>query len=289
MLADKDRIFTNLYGEHDWRLAAARRRGDWDGTRDLILKGRDWIVEQVKDRVCGDAAARAFRPASRCPSCPRSRTAARSTWWSTPTRASRHLQGPRDHAPRSAQADRGLPARRRRHGRDRLLHLHPREDVREAEVLQAAIDEAYAAGLIGRDACGSGYDYEIYLHRGAGAYICGEETALLESLEGKMGKPRSSRRSRRRSGCMAGRPRSATSRRSPSSRPSCAAAPPGSRLRPTEQHRHQDLLHLGPREPAVHGRGGDEHPLRELIDRHAGGARRLEQPARGDPGRRLGC
>jgi NADH-quinone oxidoreductase subunit F len=64
------------------------------------------------------------------------------------------------------------------------------EYVREAEVLQAAIDEAYAAGLIGHDACGSGYDYEIYLHRGAGAYICGEETALLESLEGKMGKPR---------------------------------------------------------------------------------------------------
>ena len=64
------------------------------------------------------------------------------------------------------------------------------EYVREAEVLQAAIDEAYAAGLIGTDACGSGYDYEIYLHRGAGAYICGEETGLLESLEGKMGKPR---------------------------------------------------------------------------------------------------
>ena len=64
------------------------------------------------------------------------------------------------------------------------------EYVREAEVLQAAIDEAYAAGLIGKDASGSGYDYEIYLHRGAGAYICGEETGLLESLEGKMGKPR---------------------------------------------------------------------------------------------------
>ena len=49
MLADKDRIFTNLYGRDDWRLAGARRRGDWDGTRELILKGRDWIVEQVKE------------------------------------------------------------------------------------------------------------------------------------------------------------------------------------------------------------------------------------------------
>ena len=64
------------------------------------------------------------------------------------------------------------------------------EYIYEANVLQAAIDEAYAEGLIGKDACGSGYDYEIYLHRGAGAYICGEETGLLESLEGKKGQPR---------------------------------------------------------------------------------------------------
>jgi NADH-quinone oxidoreductase subunit F len=64
------------------------------------------------------------------------------------------------------------------------------EYVREAEVLQAAIDEAYAAGLLCRNACASGHDFEVFLHRGAGAYICGEETALLESLEGKMGKPR---------------------------------------------------------------------------------------------------
>ena len=48
MLADKDRIFTNLYGQHDWRLAGARGRGDWDGTKDLILKGRDWIVNEIK-------------------------------------------------------------------------------------------------------------------------------------------------------------------------------------------------------------------------------------------------
>ena len=50
---------------------------------------------------------------------------------------------------------------------------------------QVAIAEAYRAGLIGKNACGSGYDFDVYLHRGAGAYICGEETALIESLEGK--------------------------------------------------------------------------------------------------------
>ncbi|MGQ0664286.1 MAG: NADH-quinone oxidoreductase subunit NuoF, partial [Pseudomonadota bacterium] len=64
------------------------------------------------------------------------------------------------------------------------------EFYNEARHLQHAIDEASAAGLIGKNACGSGYDYELYLHRGAGAYICGEETALLESLEGKKGMPR---------------------------------------------------------------------------------------------------
>jgi NADH-quinone oxidoreductase subunit F len=64
------------------------------------------------------------------------------------------------------------------------------EFVNEAHRLQAAIDEAYAAGLIGKNACGSGYDFDLVLHRGAGAYICGEETALLESLEGKKGQPR---------------------------------------------------------------------------------------------------
>jgi NADH-quinone oxidoreductase subunit F len=64
------------------------------------------------------------------------------------------------------------------------------EFIQESRVLETAIAEAYAEGLIGNDACGSGYDFEIYLHRGAGAYICGEETALLESLEGKKGMPR---------------------------------------------------------------------------------------------------
>ncbi|MEM7071067.1 MAG: NADH-quinone oxidoreductase subunit NuoF, partial [Pseudomonadota bacterium] len=64
------------------------------------------------------------------------------------------------------------------------------EFIFEAHILQKAIDEAYDAGLIGKNACKSGYDFDLYLHRGAGAYICGEETALLESLEGKKGQPR---------------------------------------------------------------------------------------------------
>jgi NADH-quinone oxidoreductase subunit F len=56
--------------------------------------------------------------------------------------------------------------------------------------MERAVREAYAAGLIGTDILGSGFDLEITVHRGAGAYICGEESALLESLEGKRGYPR---------------------------------------------------------------------------------------------------
>ena len=64
------------------------------------------------------------------------------------------------------------------------------EFYREAQHLQVAIDEAYEAGLLGKNAANSGYDFDVYVHRGAGAYLCGEETALIESLEGKKGQPR---------------------------------------------------------------------------------------------------
>ena len=64
------------------------------------------------------------------------------------------------------------------------------EFYNEASNLQIAIREAYEAGFLGKNACGSGYDFDLFVHRGAGAYICGEETALIESLEGKQGKPR---------------------------------------------------------------------------------------------------
>src|SRR5256714_10946088 len=63
------------------------------------------------------------------------------------------------------------------------------EFIREREHLQAAVDQAYEAKLIGRNNV-NGYDFDLYVHHGAGAYICGEETALLESLEGKKGLPR---------------------------------------------------------------------------------------------------
>ena len=75
--------------------------------------------------------------------------------------------------------------------RARAAYIYIRgEYVNERLALQRAVAEAYAKGFLGKDACGSGVDFDVNVHWGAGAYICGEETALIESLEGKQGKPR---------------------------------------------------------------------------------------------------
>jgi NADH-quinone oxidoreductase subunit F len=190
MLSDKDRIFTNLYGLHDWRLAGARARGDWDGTKELILKGRDWIVNEMKNSGLRGRGGAGFPTGVK--------------WSFMPKQSDRptYLVVNADESEPGTCKDRDII----RHDPHKLIegcltasagmgvhhcYIYIRgEFYNEAQHLQAAIDEAYAAGLIGKDACGSGYDFELYLHRGAGAYICGEETALLESLEGKKGQPR---------------------------------------------------------------------------------------------------
>ena len=190
MLADKDRIFTNLYGLDDWRLAGARRRGDWDGAKELILKGRDWIVEQVKESGLRGRGGAGFPTGLK---------------WSFMPKQSDHptyLCVNADESEPGTCKDRDIL----RNDPQKLVegcllasvgmgvhtcYIYIRgEFCNEAKRLQAAIDEAYEAGLIGKDACGSGYPFNLYLHRGAGAYICGEETGLLESLEGRKGQPR---------------------------------------------------------------------------------------------------
>jgi len=72
-----------------------------------------------------------------------------------------------------------------------VAYLYLRVEFHEPfHVMQLALDEAYAGGLLGKDILGSGYDLDVFIHRGAGAYVCGEETGLIESLEGKRGWPR---------------------------------------------------------------------------------------------------
>jgi NADH-quinone oxidoreductase subunit F len=191
MLSDRDRIFTNLYGQHDWRLAGARARGDWDGTKDLIARGRDWIVEAVKDSGLRGRGGAGFPTGLKWSFMPKQ-----------PGERPHYLVVNADESEPGTCKDRDIM----RFDPHKLVegcllagvgmgahvgYIYIRgEFYAEYKNLQHAIDEAYEAGLIGKNACGSGFNFDLYLTRGAGAYICGEETALLESLEGKKGMPR---------------------------------------------------------------------------------------------------
>ncbi|GHG79306.1 NADH-quinone oxidoreductase subunit NuoF [Pseudodonghicola xiamenensis] len=191
MLKDQDRIFTNLYGMHHRSLKGAMARGHWDGTAKILANGRDWIIQQVKDSGLRGRGGAGFPTGLK---------------WSFMPKESdgrpAYLVINADESEPATCKDREIM----RHDPHTLVegaliagfamnavaaYIYIRgEYIREREALQAAIDEAYDAGLIGKNACKSGYDFDIYLHHGAGAYICGEETALIESLEGKKGMPR---------------------------------------------------------------------------------------------------
>ena len=190
MLQDKDRIFTNLYGHHDWRLAGAKKRGVWNGTKKMLELGRDTVLQSVKDAGVRGRGGAGF-PAG-------------IKWGFMPKDDPRpsYLVVNADESEPGTCKDREIM----RYDPHRLLegcvvagwamgadaaYIYIRGEFwLEAVHLQAAIDEAYEAGLIGKNTCGTGEQFDIYLHRGAGAYICGEETGLLESLEGKKGMPR---------------------------------------------------------------------------------------------------
>jgi len=190
-LKDEDRIFTNLYGRRDWRLKGAKKRGDWYKTKEIILKGNMWIQDQIKASGLRGRGGAGFPTGLK---------------WS-------FMNAPSGGRPKYlvVNADEGEPGTCKdreimRHDPHKLVegclvagramgaraaYIYIRgEFYNEASNLNVAIQEAYRDGLLGNDACGSGYAFDVFVHRGAGAYICGEETALIESLEGKQGKPR---------------------------------------------------------------------------------------------------
>ncbi|QZD95351.1 NADH-quinone oxidoreductase subunit NuoF [Qipengyuania gelatinilytica] len=192
MLADKDRIFTNLYGFQDWGLKAAQGRGDWDDTKSLIARGHENIIEEVKASGLRGRGGAGFPTGLKWSFMPKESKDGRPSF----------LVINADESEPGSCKDREI-IRHDPHKliegalvagyamRARAAYIYIRgEYIREAETLQAAIDEAYDAGLIGKNASKSGYDFDVFLHRGAGAYICGEETAMIESLEGKKGQPR---------------------------------------------------------------------------------------------------
>lgn len=191
MLQDKDRIYTNLYGYYPWNLKDAMKRGAWADTKAYIEKGREWLVEEVKESGLRGRGGAGFPTGLKWSFMPKESDGRPS-----------YLVVNADESEPGTCKDREI-IRNDPHiliegcllasvamGAHACYIYIRGEFVREAQVLEAAVAEAYEAGLLGKNACKSGYDFDLYVHRGAGAYICGEETALIESLEGKKGQPR---------------------------------------------------------------------------------------------------
>lgn len=191
MLKNEDKIFTNIYGANSSEISAAIRRGNWDSTKTLLSKGKDWIIEELKASGLRGRGGAGFPTGLK--------------WSFMPKEVKdrpHYLVVNADESEPGTCKDREI-LRNEPHQfiegcliasfamSANVCYVYVRgEYINERYSLQKAIDEAYEAGFIGKNACQSGWDFDIYVHHGAGAYICGEETALLESLEGKKGMPR---------------------------------------------------------------------------------------------------
>ncbi|MGB4058231.1 MAG: NADH-quinone oxidoreductase subunit NuoF [Alphaproteobacteria bacterium] len=191
MLNDKDRIFTNIYGWTSHSLPDAQARGDWDGTKDILVKGRDWIIEEMKKSGLRGRGGAGFPTGMK---------------WSFMPKVSdgrpHYLVINADESEPGTCKDRDI-LRYEPHkllegaliagfamGANRAYIYIRGEFYNEGSTLWQAVHEAYDKGFLGKNAAGSGWDFDVVVHRGAGAYICGEETALIESLEGNKGQPR---------------------------------------------------------------------------------------------------
>ena len=190
ILQDKDRIFTNLHGLHDWRLEGAKARGVWNGTDQMLAQTPEWICDQIKASGLRGRGGAGFATGVK--------------WTFMPKQ-----EGERPHY-LVVNADESEPGtckdreiiRNDPHrliegcllasyairAHDCIIYIRG-EYVLERERLEAALVEAASARLIGKGNI-FGWDCQIRVTHGAGAYICGDEMALLESLEGKKGQPR---------------------------------------------------------------------------------------------------
>ena len=191
MLKDEDRIFKNLYNDLGWEISSSLDRDDWKDTKNIILKGKDWIIKEIKDSELRGRGGAGFPTGLKLSFAPK-----------VVSSRPHYLVINADESEPGTCKDRDIL----RFEPQKLIegcliasyaisahvcYIYIRgEYFREGQRLQEAINQAYVKNFLGKDACGSGWDLDIYIHYGAGAYICGEETALLESLEGKKGHPR---------------------------------------------------------------------------------------------------
>ena len=189
-MKQENRIFTNLYGFEGFDLASSQKRGDWNKTKSFLQKGQDWIIEEVKSSGLRGRGGAGFPTGLK--------------WSFMPKESSKpsYLVVNADEGEPGTCKDRDI-LRNEPHKlvegcllagfaiKAKAAYIYIRgEFYQERQNLQNAIDEAYKNGLLGKNACSTDFDFDVYVHYGMGAYICGEETALIESLEGKKGQPR---------------------------------------------------------------------------------------------------
>ena len=191
MLHDKDRIFTNIYGLKDTSLKGAKKLGDWSKTKSILAKGREKIIDEIKESGLRGRGGAGFGTGMKWSFMPKEVTerphylVINADEGEPGTCKDREIMRNEPHKLIEGALVASLAM-----GAHAAYCYVRGEFFRETEALQRAVDEAYDAGLIGDNACKSGHKFDFYIHRGMGAYICGEETALIESLEGKKGQPR---------------------------------------------------------------------------------------------------
>lgn len=189
MLQDKDKVFKNLNGKGSVDLKSAMKRGDWKRTQEFLKKKPEDIIEEITKSGLRGRGGAGFLTGQK---------------WSfiKKDKKQHYLVVNADESEPGSCKDRDIlnnePYKLLEGAllaayaiRASVIYVYIRgEYFRESELLQKIINELYSEGFFGKNICGSGFNCDIFIHRGAGAYICGEETALLESLEGKRGIPR---------------------------------------------------------------------------------------------------
>merc|ERR1719216_232157 len=190
-LSDQDRIFTNVYKDGDPFIDGALARGDWHQTKDIITMGHDWCIDEIKKSGLRGRGGAGFPSGLKYSFMPKvsdgrpSYLVINSDESEPGTCKDREILRHDPHKLVEGALVVGFSMRAK------AAYIYVRGEFWYEQIqLQRAVEEAYAKGLLGKNACNSGYDFDVVVHGGAGAYICGEETGLIESLEGKPGRPR---------------------------------------------------------------------------------------------------
>ncbi len=183
-------IFSNLYGKYDESMKGAIKRGDWKNIGKILKLKRQDIINKIKDSGLRGRGGAGFSTGMK--------------WDFMPKTLSRqhYLVINADEGEPGTCKDRDI-IRNEPHkliegclisgyaiGADKCYIYIRGEFYNEAKILQTAIDDAYSKGFLGKNILGLKINFDIFIHYGSGAYVCGEETALIESLEGKKGQPR---------------------------------------------------------------------------------------------------